>query len=72
VAYASIQGMTTVRWEEFAAERPELSGLGPSRKGDGADPDGRYPLQPVPARHNEDAFYLSGRAEHLVDRAAGG
>jgi hypothetical protein len=31
--------------------------------------DGRYSLHSVPLETNEDAFYLSGRAEHVTDPA---
>jgi hypothetical protein len=62
--------MTTVPWEELAAERPE-AGLGPSRKHGDLDRDDPYALRSFPTPRNEDAFYLSGRAEHVPDPAAG-
>jgi hypothetical protein len=42
----------------------------PSRKRDDLDRDGRYALHSFPAPQNEDAFYLTGRAEHVADTLA--
>ena len=49
----------------------ELYGLLiPSPKRDDLHRDGRYAMHSFPTDDNEDAFYLTGTASHVADRAA--
>jgi hypothetical protein len=61
-----------VRWGEFASFRPDLADAGrrllPSPKRDDLHRDGRFVLHSFPADDNEDAFYVTGRAQLVTDQ----